>query len=69
MIDKTVSLSVGYKCIRLTSEEIMTLGEDLRNYPEPYFRIRYSSLLLSNRGYDIQSTSTLYQTRVNTVGK
>jgi len=59
---------MGYKYIKLTSEEVLTLEQGVKNHPKSHFRTRCESLLLSNRGYDIKSISTLFQTRINTIG-
>lgn len=59
---------MGYKYIKLTTEEIFTLEEAVKNHPKFHFRTRCESLLLSNRGYDIKSIATLFQTRINTIG-
>jgi transposase len=59
---------MGYKYINLTSEEIITLEQAVKNHPKSHFRTRCESLLLSNRGYDIKSIATLFQTRIHTIG-
>jgi transposase len=59
---------MGYKYIKLTSEEILTLEQGVKNHSKSHFRTRCESLLLSNRGYDIKSIATLFQTRINTIG-
>jgi transposase len=59
---------MGYKYIKLTSEEVLTLEEAVKNHSKSHFRIRCESLLLSNRGYDIKSIAALFQTRINTIG-
>jgi transposase len=59
---------MGYKYIKLTSEEIITLEQAVKNHPKSHFRTRCESLLLSNRGYDIKSIATLFQTRIHTIG-
>jgi transposase len=59
---------MGYKYIKLTLEEIITLEQAVKNHPKSHFRTRCESLLLSNRGYDIKSIATLFQTRIHTIG-
>lgn len=59
---------MGYKYIKLTSEEVITLEQAVKNHPKSHFRTRCESLLLSNRGYDIKSIATLFQTRIHTIG-
>jgi transposase len=59
---------MGYKYIKLTSEEILTLEQGAKNHSKSHFRTRCESLLLSNRGYDIKSIATLFETRINTIG-
>lgn len=59
---------MGYKYIKLTSEEVLTLEEAVKNHSKSHFRTRCESLLLSNRGYDIKSIAALFQTRINTIG-
>jgi transposase len=59
---------MGYKYIKLTSTEILTLEQAVKNHPKSHFRTRCESLLLSNRGYDIKSIATLFQTRIHTIG-
>jgi transposase len=53
----------------LTSEEVLTLEEAVKNHSKSHFRTRCESLLLSNRGYDIKSIATLFETRINTIGR
>lgn len=59
---------MGYKYINLTSEEVFTLEQAVKNHSKSHFRTRCESLLLSNRGYDIKSIAILFQTRINTIG-
>ncbi|WP_394995237.1 transposase [Emticicia sp.] len=59
---------MGYKYIKLTFEEVLTLEQAVKNHPKSHFRTRCESLLLSNRGYDIKSIAALFQTRINTIG-
>lgn len=59
---------MGYKYIKLTSEEVLTLEQGAKNHSKSHFRKRCESILLSNRGYDIKSIATLFQTRINTIG-
>lgn len=59
---------MGYKYIKLTSEEELILEQGSKNHSKSYFRKRCACILLSNRGYDIKSLATLYQTRINTIG-
>ncbi len=59
---------MGYKYIKLTSEEILTLEQGAKKHSKSHFRTRCESLLLSNRGYDIKSIATLFETRINTIG-
>lgn len=59
---------MGYKFIKLTSEEELTLEEGSKKHSKSYFRKRCACILLSNRGYDIKSLATLYKTRINTIG-
>ena len=59
---------MGYKYIKLTSEEVLTLEQAVKNHSKSHFRTRCESVLLSNRGYDIKSIALLYQIRINTIG-
>lgn len=59
---------MGYKYITLTSAEKLTLEEGSRNHPKPHFRKRCACLLLSDRGFEIKSLATIYDTRINTIG-
>jgi transposase len=59
---------MGYKYIKLTSDEVLTLEQAVKHHPKSHFRTRCESLLLSNRGYDIKSIATLFETRINTIG-
>ena len=59
---------MGYKYIKLTLEEELTLEEGSKKHPKPYFRKRCACILLSNRGYDIKSLAILYKTRIHTIG-
>lgn len=59
---------MGYKYIRLTTEEEFTLEQGSKNHPKSYFRKRCACILLSNRNYDIQSLANIYQTRIHTIG-
>jgi transposase len=59
---------MGYKFIKLTSEEVLTLEEGAKNHSKSHFRTRCESLLLSNRGYDIKSIATLFETHIHTIG-
>ena len=54
--------------MELTSEEVLTLEQAVKNHSKSHFRTRCESLLLSNRGYDIKSIATLFQTRIHTIG-
>lgn len=59
---------MGYKYIKLTSDEVLTLEEGAKNHSKSHFRTRCESLLLSNRGYDIKSIAALFETRIHTIG-
>ena len=59
---------MGYKYIKLTSEEELTLEQGSKHHPKSHFRKRCACILLSNRGYDIQSLANIYQTRIHTIG-
>jgi transposase len=59
---------MGYKFIKLTSAEELTLEEGSKKHPKSYFRKRCACILLSNRAYDIKSLAILYKTRINTIG-
>ena len=59
---------MGYKFIKLTLEEELTLEQGSKNHPKPHFRKRCACILLSNRGYEIKSLASIYKTRINTIG-
>jgi transposase len=59
---------MGYKYIKLTSEEVLTLEQGEKHHSKFHFRTRCTAILLSNRGYDIKSIATLLKTRINTIG-
>lgn len=58
---------MGYRYIKLTSEEIESLEEVYKSSNKHHIRRKCATLLLSHRGYDITSLSELYEVRTHTI--
>ena len=58
---------MGYRFIKLTDSEVSILEKASKTSVKEHIRIKCDTILLSNRGYAIQSLSKLYQVRVHTI--
>ena len=58
---------MGYRFIKLTDSEVALLEKASQTSIKDHIRTKCDTILLSNRGYDVQSLSTLYQVRTHTI--
>jgi transposase len=58
---------MGYRYIKLTDAEVALLEKFSKTSVKDHIRTKCDTILLSNRGYDVQSLSKLYQVRTHTI--
>lgn len=58
---------MGYRFIKLTDSEVALLEKASQTSIKDHIRTKCDTILLSNRGYDVQSLSALYQVRTHTI--
>jgi transposase len=58
---------MGYRYIKLTESEVTLLEKASKTSIKDHIRTKCDTILLSNRGYDVQSLSKLYQVRTHTI--
>lgn len=58
---------MGYRFIKLQDSEIAILEKASKTSIKNHIRAKCDTILLSNRGYDVQSLSELYQVRTHTI--
>lgn len=58
---------MGYRYIKLTDAEETLLEKASKSSNKDHIRTKCDTILLSKRGYDVQSLSKLYQVRTHTI--
>ncbi len=58
---------MGYRFIQLSPEDVSLLEKTSRTSSKAHIRRKCDTIILSNRGYDINSLSLLYKVRTHTI--
>lgn len=58
---------MGYRFIQLSPEDVSLLEKTSKTSSKAHIRRKCDTIILSNRGYDINTLSGLYKTRTHTI--